>query len=189
VLSQRLDVLLTPANPAGLNALADAMPELAGVLGRVEPLLDGIPDPALLRCGSPKLPPRNALFVGRKEDLRASARALKGGSTAAIGQVATATGLGSIGKTRLAAEFAHRYGRAAPTRHDRHVARTFTLSYKQFAAIEQQAAAGVAQALVAQLGHEHNGPRKASPRGAGGVVAGTSRSCEGVPSRLCPGTG
>jgi hypothetical protein len=53
---------------------------------------------------------RNALFVGREEDLKALASALKAGETAAVGQVATVTGLGGIGKTQLASEFVHRYG-------------------------------------------------------------------------------
>jgi hypothetical protein len=53
---------------------------------------------------------RNPVFVGREADLRALARALTAGNTAAIGQIATATGLGGIGKTQLAAECAHRYG-------------------------------------------------------------------------------
>ena len=53
---------------------------------------------------------RNALFVGREEDLKALARALKAGGTAAVGQVATVTGLGGIGKTQLASEFVYRYG-------------------------------------------------------------------------------
>ncbi|HSG40530.1 MAG TPA: tetratricopeptide repeat protein [Thermoanaerobaculia bacterium] len=55
----------------------------------------------------------NPLFVGRDEDLRALARQLKVGETSAIGQVeiAAATGMGGIGKTQLASEFVHRYGR------------------------------------------------------------------------------
>ncbi|MGD9247554.1 MAG: tetratricopeptide repeat protein, partial [Desulfobacteraceae bacterium] len=52
----------------------------------------------------------NRLFVGREGDLKALARLLKGGKNAAIGQVAAATGMGGIGKTQLASEFAHRYG-------------------------------------------------------------------------------
>ncbi len=52
----------------------------------------------------------NPLFVGREPDLLTLARALKQGSTAAIGPLAAATGLGGIGKTQLASEFAHRYG-------------------------------------------------------------------------------
>ncbi len=53
---------------------------------------------------------RNPLFVGRKENLQELAQIIKGGSTAAIGQIAAATGLGGIGKTQLAVEFAQRYG-------------------------------------------------------------------------------
>lgn len=49
---------------------------------------------------------RNALFVGRDDDLRALAIALKSGGT-----VAVTTGIGGVGKTQLAVEFAHRYGR------------------------------------------------------------------------------
>ena len=56
----------------------------------------------------------NPLFVGRREDLRTLARQLQAGETSAVGQVeiAAATGLGGIGKTQLAAEFVHRYGRS-----------------------------------------------------------------------------
>jgi hypothetical protein len=55
----------------------------------------------------------NLIFVGRKADLRMLARALKGGETVIIGPaaIAAATGLGGVGKTQLAAEFAHPYGR------------------------------------------------------------------------------
>ena len=49
-------------------------------------------------------------FVGRDVDLKALAAIVKGGETAAIGQVAAATGLGGIGKTQLASAFAHAYG-------------------------------------------------------------------------------
>jgi tetratricopeptide (TPR) repeat protein len=69
-----------------------------------------IPDPAPLPGGSRITAGRNDLFVGREADLVALATALKGGETAAIGQIAAATGLGGIGKTQLANEFAHRYG-------------------------------------------------------------------------------
>ncbi|MBV9786738.1 MAG: tetratricopeptide repeat protein [Chloroflexi bacterium] len=71
-----------------------------------------VPSPAPLPNGSRMPLHRNPLFVGRAEDLRAVAEALHLGSTAAIGQIeiAAATGLGGIGKTQLACEFAHRYG-------------------------------------------------------------------------------
>ncbi len=55
---------------------------------------------------------RNPLFVGREDDLKVLAKALKGHESIAIGQLETAatTGLGGMGKTQLASEFVHRYG-------------------------------------------------------------------------------
>lgn len=52
----------------------------------------------------------NRLFVGRNSELKQLARLLKGQHAVAIGQVAAATGMGGIGKTQLAAEFAYCYG-------------------------------------------------------------------------------
>lgn len=49
----------------------------------------------------------NPLFVGREQELKDIAAALKAGTTSVI---AAATGMGGIGKTQLASEFAHRYG-------------------------------------------------------------------------------
>ncbi len=74
--------------------------------------LDHIPHPAPLPPGSRMPFSQNPLFVGREDDLKALAKTLKGGGTAAIGQIqiAAATGLGGIGKTQLASEFVHRYG-------------------------------------------------------------------------------
>ncbi|HSK77501.1 MAG TPA: TIR domain-containing protein, partial [Thermoanaerobaculia bacterium] len=72
---------------------------------------DEIPEPRPLPPGSHMPLSRNPLFVGREDDLRALARTLKAGETAAVGQIAAATGLGGIGKTQLASEFVHRYGR------------------------------------------------------------------------------
>ncbi len=70
-----------------------------------------IPDPAPLPTPHRMPLARNEHFVGREADLKRLARTLKGaGATAAIGQVAAATGLGGIGKSQLAAAFAHRYG-------------------------------------------------------------------------------
>ena len=54
--------------------------------------------------------PRHTLFVGRETALLQLATLLQDGDTAAIGQIAAATGLGGIGKTQLASEFVHRYG-------------------------------------------------------------------------------
>lgn len=72
--------------------------------------LNGLPRVAEPPPGSRMLFASNQLFVGREDDLRRLARIVSTGSTAAIGQIAAATGLGGIGKTQLAAEFAHRYG-------------------------------------------------------------------------------
>lgn len=71
--------------------------------------LDTLPDIAPLPPGSRMPFPPNRLFVGRADDLKALAQALKAGGSA-VGQVAAATGMGGIGKTQLATEFAHRYG-------------------------------------------------------------------------------
>ncbi len=75
--------------------------------------IDEIPLPGPLPVGSRMLLAPNPLFVGREEDLKALARQLKAGGTSAVGQVeiAAATGLGGIGKTQIASEFVHRYGR------------------------------------------------------------------------------
>jgi hypothetical protein len=48
----------------------------------------------------------NELFTGRDTDLRSLATTLKAG-----GGVVVTTGMGGVGKTQLAVEFAHRYGR------------------------------------------------------------------------------
>ncbi|MBN1815590.1 MAG: tetratricopeptide repeat protein [Anaerolineae bacterium] len=93
-----------PPQPVDEAALAAACARLAALP------LDDLPDPAPLPPGSRILFNRNKLFVGREDDLKALAKALKGGATAAIGQIAAATGLGGIGKTQLASEFVHRYG-------------------------------------------------------------------------------
>src|SRR5258708_23163367 len=54
----------------------------------------------------------NPLFVGRGEELVQIATALRGGdTTVALGQVVASTGLGGLGKTQLAVELVHRYGR------------------------------------------------------------------------------
>ena len=55
----------------------------------------------------------NANFVGRCEDLKRIAENLKAGDATAIGEVtvAASSGLGGVGKTQLASEFVHRYGR------------------------------------------------------------------------------
>ena len=73
--------------------------------------LDAVPPPTGLPAGSWLPLRRNALFVGREPDLLALAATLKAGGTAAVGQSAAVTGMGGVGKTQLACEFAYRYGR------------------------------------------------------------------------------
>src|SRR3954447_20823309 len=75
--------------------------------------LETVPKPEQLPVGSRMPWAPNPLFVGRQEDLKTLARHLKAGDISAVGQVETAaaTGLGGIGKTQLASEFVHRYGR------------------------------------------------------------------------------
>jgi len=72
-----------------------------------------LPDIGPLPQGSRMPFAHNPLFVGREEELRALAHRLRAGETSAVGeiQLAAASGLGGIGKTQLAAEFVHRYGR------------------------------------------------------------------------------
>ncbi|MGB0389624.1 MAG: hypothetical protein ACPGWR_32790, partial [Ardenticatenaceae bacterium] len=69
----------------------------------------GVPPVRTLPGGSRMVFARLRHFVGRERELCCLARLLKGEQgAAAIGQVAAATGLGGIGKTQLAIEFAHR---------------------------------------------------------------------------------
>jgi hypothetical protein len=72
--------------------------------------LDHVPAVAHLPSGSLMPFAPNPLFVGREPNLLALARALHVGGAAAIAPLAAVTGLGGIGKTQLATEFAHRYG-------------------------------------------------------------------------------
>jgi len=88
--------------------------EIAAAQQKLEELpLDAIPAPGVLPHGSRMTLKPNPLFVGREGDLRELARTLKAGDAISIGQVqaAAASGLGGMGKTQLACEFAYRYGR------------------------------------------------------------------------------
>ena len=67
--------------------------------------LEAVPAPAALPAGSCISVRHNPLFGGRDRDLRQLATIIKDGEMAAA-----VTGLGGLGKTQLAAEFAHRYG-------------------------------------------------------------------------------
>lgn len=54
--------------------------------------------------------PFNKNFVGREDELKWLYEKLKAGADVSLGQTAVATGLGGIGKSQLAVEFAYRYG-------------------------------------------------------------------------------
>jgi tetratricopeptide (TPR) repeat protein/transcriptional regulator with XRE-family HTH domain len=73
---------------------------------------DALPPRAPLPAGSRMPLAPNPLFVGRGDELLQVARALRGAdATVALGQVVASTGLGGLGKTQLAVELVHRYGR------------------------------------------------------------------------------
>ena len=72
---------------------------------------DELPSPGLLPANS-RMPLRpNPLFVGREESLQTIARSLQQSDSNMPSKTVVLTGIGGIGKTQLAAEFAHRYGR------------------------------------------------------------------------------
>ena len=94
--------------PAPGAPAADPLGTARALLGRMPAAeADAIPAPAPLPPGSRMPIAPNALFVGREAELRAVAAALRSGGTCVI---AAATGMGGIGKSQLAAEFAHRFG-------------------------------------------------------------------------------
>ena len=107
--------LLAPAQPAVVEWDLREMPALS------------IPPHAPLPTGSRLLLTPNPLFVGRTDALRDLAQTLKHHRTVAL------TGLGGIGKTQLAVEFAHRYGRYFP-------GGIFWLSFADAAAVPAQVA-------------------------------------------------
>lgn len=89
-----------PARLAPAQALLASMPT------------DVLPDRAPLPAGSHMPLAPNPLFVGRGDELLQVTAALRGGdTTVALGQVVASTGLGGLGKTQLAVELVHWYGR------------------------------------------------------------------------------
>gem|GEM_PF-870671 len=70
-----------------------------------------IPDPSPLPSGSRMPLGKNPLFVGRNNELKSLASLFKQQNVVAIEQIAAMTGIGGIGKTNLATEFVHRYGK------------------------------------------------------------------------------
>jgi len=113
-------------NIANLTITLPLPPPAADPLATAEALLatlplNEIPDPAPLPSGS-RMPLRpNPFFTGRADELKTLAAALLGLPSPAAGgggggegrppAIALTTGIGGVGKTQLAAEVAHRYGR------------------------------------------------------------------------------
>ena len=84
---------------------------LAAAQRRLTELSGTVPAPGTLPAGS-RIPLRpNPLFVGRNDELFTLAATLAAGAPVVSGQTMALTGLGGVGKTQLACEFAHRYGR------------------------------------------------------------------------------
>lgn len=92
----------------GKETAAQAPPAPAAQVLLADMPTFSIPTPGPLPPGSRLLLPPNPLFVGRAAALRTLAQALKNNQTVAL------TGLAGVGKTQLAVEFAHRYGRYFP---------------------------------------------------------------------------
>lgn len=87
-----------------VNLLVPAYRRLAALPPHV------VPEPFPARPDSPIPYPLNPFFTGRADECRVLARALKSGSAAASRQAVILMGASGVGKSHLAAEFAHRYG-------------------------------------------------------------------------------
>ncbi len=73
--------------------------------------VDRLPPGGVLPAGSRMLLERNPRFVGRQEQLKLLAVELKRGEADPANGAMAIVGLGGVGKTQLACEFAHRFGR------------------------------------------------------------------------------
>lgn len=109
----------------------DRLPDLLAVLAEMRPdIAWATPSPATaplkfdpdilsargdIPAGSRFFYRANPVFTGREPELMALARTLQQGQAALIGEAVSAvTGLGGVGKSQLAVEFVHRYGRYQP---------------------------------------------------------------------------
>ncbi len=108
-----LQVLPTDARP--LSIWQDQDTALTDVVAGIRRVLEDLP---LLAASAPRaaLPkiwnipyPRNPFFLGRDEELSQVRQHLQGGQATALSQPQAITGLGGIGKTQLALEYAYRY--------------------------------------------------------------------------------
>ena len=90
--------IFAPPTP---EALTEAEALLASLPTERVPAVAALPTPHRMKWGA------NPLFVGREADMQSLAASLKAGTMTVVAAVA---GMGGVGKTQLASEFAHRYG-------------------------------------------------------------------------------
>jgi len=90
---------------------AEVVPRVGEAVGPALLHPGELPEPGRLPAGSRMAFQRNALFTGRVEPLKALARALLEGDGRSALVTQAVAGMGGVGKTQLAVEFAYRYGR------------------------------------------------------------------------------
>jgi tetratricopeptide (TPR) repeat protein len=95
---------------ASLSQVEKAAVQASGGVLPKKPLME-MPKPSLPKGSRfPDIFP-DPMFMGREDSLKQLAAWLKDKSEVAISQVVGITGMSGVGKTQLACEFAHRYGR------------------------------------------------------------------------------
>lgn len=100
-----------PADASTTPALRSRRPAVPGAELLAALPVDRLPPGGALPAGSRMLLERNPRFVGRQEQLKLLAAALKRGEADPATGVIAVVGMGGVGKTQLACEFAHRFGR------------------------------------------------------------------------------
>jgi len=125
---------------------------------------DELPEPGPLPPGSHLPFHRNALFTGRTEPLKRLARALlHDGATSTLVTQAV-QGMGGVGKTQLAVEFAYRYGRFFHGVHWLNAAQPGTLGTEVAACGEAMALPGWPQEQPEQVARTLEEWRRGGPR-------------------------